>query len=138
MKLSISKGLAAVLVGGALILLSGLTLMAMLLYAGVKTTMTADDVSVISASLMDLYRRKPVPPEAEVEEQIRALIQASVIGGSLNRDQKPVDRFGTAFRVRHTVDGPLHRVTAASAGPDGRFDTADDISRSATWESPQK
>jgi hypothetical protein len=36
------------------------------------------------------------------------------------------------------VDGALHALTATSAGPDGRFDTDDDVSRAVTWESTKK
>jgi hypothetical protein len=135
MKLSINRGLAAFLISGTLAILTVLAGLAWIFFHNVEQTLAADDLNVISVSLMDLYKKNPVPPEAEVDAQIRLLILGGAIGGRVNLDGKPADRYGTPFRIRHTVDGTLHALTATSAGPDGRFDTDDDVSRAVTWES---
>ncbi len=73
-------------------------------------------------------------------DSIRELVNASVINAALDAQKRPIDVYGTPFRLRHKVEGTLHRVTATSAGADRQFDTPDDISRGATWETltPEK
>src|SRR5882672_4753291 len=102
MKLSINRGPAAFLIAGTLALLLLLSGLAWLFFHTMEETLCADDVNVISVGLMDLYKKNPVPPEAEVDAQIRLFILAGVIGGRVNLDGKPADRYGTPFRIRHT------------------------------------
>src|SRR3954469_12779059 len=104
MKLSIRKGLASFLIAGTLSILLLLAGLAWIFFRHVERTLGADDVNVISVSLMALYKKNPVPPEVEVDERIRRLILAGLIGGRVNADGKPADRYGTPFRLRHAVD----------------------------------
>ena len=59
-----------------------------------------------------------------------------MIAGKIRPDQKPLDPYGTPFRVIYGRVGSTRRVTVISAGPDRMFDTADDITRDTTWEEP--
>jgi hypothetical protein len=140
MTLSLSRGLLAFIAAGMLLLLGFLAAVVWLFFRDAQPLLSGDDVNMISVQLMELYRKKPVPTDAEIDERIRRLIEEGRIGGSVGRDGKPLDRYGTPYRVRHTVDGAVHASTATCAGPDRTFDTPDDISRSATWEAspPEK
>lgn len=135
MKLSASKGLLAMVVGGLLLIVGLFAIVNWILFHDLKAQLTAGDMQLISGQVAELLQKNPAPPDAEINDKICVLIEASVIGGSVGPDRKPLDRFGTPFRVRHTVDGRLHTVTAMSAGVDRQFDTADDIHGAATWES---
>jgi hypothetical protein len=132
MKLRITKGLAASVALGIALLLGGLAFVGWRVRRDLDRISTIDDVTVISGQLVPLYQGNTSPTEAEIDAEIAGLIKGSVIGS--RRDQRPLDAYGTPFRLRHTVQGKLHRLTATSAGPDRRFDTPDDISREATWE----
>ena len=101
---------------------------------------TADVLLVISMELARTYREAGTLTEAQTDDRIRGLVKSGMVTVAYNAQQRPIDDYGTPFRLRHTVEGRLHRVTATSAGPDRRFDTPDDISRDATWETltPEK
>jgi len=95
-----------------------------------------DSVEMISRTVAELYKKDPPPTPAAIDEALREMIRAERLTAELGRDQRPVDIYGTPFRVRHEADGRRHKVTATSAGPDRQFDTPDDIRRETTWETP--
>jgi len=134
MKLRITKGLVAISLVSFIVLLSGLAFVVQLVIGESRAYFTADAVLVISMGAAELHQRSATPTPEEVEDSILVLVNAGVIHGGLDAQKRPVDVYGTPFRVRHTVEGRLHRVTATSAGPDRQFDTPDDICRDATWE----
>jgi len=134
MKLPIPKRLAPLLLLGVWLLLAALVLAVRVLTQDLKASRTRDDVLVISSQVARLFQENPVPSQAEIDAQLRTLIQAGTLRARLTPEGIPVDAYGTPFRVRHTVQGTLHRATATSAGPDRKFDTEDDLTRDATWE----
>jgi hypothetical protein len=95
-----------------------------------------DLVQVISGTVAEIYKKDPLSTPAAIDEALREMISAGRLTAELDRDQRPVDIYGTPFRVRHEEVGRRHKVTATSAGPDRQFDTPDDIRREATWETP--
>jgi hypothetical protein len=134
MILRIPRTFAALILTVLALLLGGLALSVRVLYRDLQASRTVDDVLVISGQVARLYQKTPPPSPAEIDAHIRMLIQTGVIRARVTSEGVPVDAYGTPFRVRHTLQGTLHRATATSAGPDRLFDTADDISRDATWE----
>jgi hypothetical protein len=138
MKLTATKRVVGVIVLSIALVLGGLAFVASKVLKDLDRISTIDDVTVISGQVAQLYQAGKPPTQAETDALIVRLTKASVIGSK--QDQRPTDAYGTPFRLRHTVEGALHRLTATSAGPDRRFDTPDDISREATWETlaPEK
>ena len=134
MKLSLPPTFLLLCGGAVLIVVTFMIVALWLWFSDKRPLLVAGDANMVSIQMMELYKKKPVPAQAEIDEQIRDLIRASVIGGSLDSGGQPLDRYGTPYRVRHTVDGAVHTSTATSAGPDRVFDTPDDLSRSATWD----
>lgn len=137
MKLPITKNLVTLTLFSIVVVLGGLVCMVWLLLQDKRTFFTWDAVLVISMRVAELHQNGPAPSPMQIDDSIRELVNASVINAGLDAQKRPVDVYGTPFRVRHTVEGTLHRVTATSAGPDRQFDTPDDISRDVTWETLQ-
>ena len=140
MKQPLANGLLAIIIAVLAFVVVGLALLVGALLQDTRSSRAADAVLVISAQVAQLYQAGPAPTQAQIDDGIRELVRASVINAGLDTQQRPIDPYGTPFRVRHTTAGALHRVTATSAGPDRQFDTPDDISREATWETlpPEK
>jgi hypothetical protein len=138
--LPITYNLVALTVFSLVVVVGGLLGVTLLIFQDRRAFFTSDAVLVISMRVAELHQNGPFPTPAQVDDGIRELIQASVIHGGVDAQKRPVDVYGTPYRVRHTAEGALHRVTATSAGPDRQFDTPDDISREATWETltPEK
>jgi hypothetical protein len=140
MTLPIPKGYAVIILVALLLVFGGIALFFKVSHEDHRGWDAKDSVHVISMEVAQLLQRSPPPTQAEIDESIRRLITGSVINAELDSQNRPSDSYGTPFRVRHTVEGALHRVTATSAGPDRQFDTPEDISRDATWEplAPEK
>ena len=129
MKLTVPKRVFGIIALSIVLLLAGLAFVGWRVLRDLHRITTIDDVTVISGQMAQHYQAGKAPTQAEIDAHITGLIK------------RPVDVYGTPFRLHHTVQGALHRLTATSAGPDRQFDTPDDVSREATWEtlaSPQK
>lgn len=136
MNLPITRALVTISLASFVFVIGGLASLLYVLFQDRRESYAIDSVLVISMMVAELHQKGAAPTQAQIEDNIRVLVNASVINAGLDRLQRPVDVYGTPFRVRHTIEGALHRATATSAGPDRRFDTPDDISREATWETP--
>ena len=88
----------------------------------------------IPGSVSELYLKNSTPTPDEIDQTIRNLKIASITAVFLDANGKPVDKFGTPFRVRREGKGTPQTVTATSAGPDRRLDTPDDITNSTVAE----
>ena len=132
--LPITTNLIALTLFSLIVVVCALASVLYLLLLDHRETKTMDAVLMISMRVSELQQQDPAPTQAQIDDGIRELVTASVINAGLDAQKRPIDSYGTPFRIRHTVEGALHRVTATSAGPDRRFDTPDDISREATWE----
>jgi hypothetical protein len=117
-----------------LVVIGGLVLFFQVYYGDRRAGDAKDSVLVISSRVAELHAQGTAPTQTEIDESIRQLVTGSVINAGLDAQQRPIDPYGTPFRIRHRAEGTLHRVTATSAGPDRQFDTADDISRESTWK----
>ena len=121
--------------------IGGLTTLIGLCVIGVRRAMddamrlaAEDAVMMVSGEVAMLYRRESAPTPVAIDAAICQLHNAGVTGVALATAGKPVDLYGTPFRVSHAVAGMRHIVTATSAGPDRVFGTSDDITRVAGWE----
>ncbi len=132
--LPITYNLVALTLFSLVVVLAGFSFVVYALLQDHRESHARGAVLMISMRVEELHQKDPAPTQAQIDENIRELVTASVINAGLDAQQRPIDSYGTPFRLRHTVDGALHRVTATSAGPDRHFDTPDDISRDATWE----
>ena len=101
-----------------------------------RTRVDLDAVQCISMSINNLYLKNPTPTAEDIESEIRVLHDASITHVVLDPKGKPVDLYGTPFRVHRDVQGKTQKVVATSAGPDRRFDTPDDLSYTTTEEIP--
>ncbi|HUR39025.1 MAG TPA: hypothetical protein VM222_06005 [Planctomycetota bacterium] len=140
MKQPIANALIAISLVSLVFVVGGFVAIVLVFFQDNRISFTMDAVHVISMSVGELYRKGPAPSQEQIDDRIRDLVNASVINAGLDAQQRPVDPYGTPFRVRHALEGRLHRVTATSAGPDRQFDTPDDIRRDAAWETqtPEK
>lgn len=91
-----------------------------------------DACHMIAYEVGDLYRSKASPTADEVDEVVLRLHNASVINLRVSPEGKPLDPYGTPFRIRFAREGVVTTTRVTSAGPDGHFDTADDIFHSDT------
>ena len=87
---------------------------------------TQDAVQVISYEINWLYFNDPPVTQEKITATIHNLIDASVINGNIKED-KPMDVYGSPFRVDIMTEDNLITVTTISAGPDKQFNTKDDI-----------
>ena len=99
-----------------------------------RATKTRDAVQVIANAVSALISRNRAATQQDIDVELRALHDGSITAVELDAAGKPVDLYGTPFRVRRDIAGPTLTVTAASAGPDRTFDTADDIVHTTTWD----
>jgi hypothetical protein len=99
-------------------------------------TFTYDAVLCISGWVSGLYLDNPEPSAKQVEDCIIALNTASITHVMLDGNGKPLDLYGTPFRIRREARGNRQTVIATSAGPDRRFDTEDDLRAETTTELP--
>jgi hypothetical protein len=91
-----------------------------------------DACRMIAYEVGDLYRSKASPTADEVDDVILRLHNASVINLRVSPEGKPLDPYGTPFRIRFAREGIVTTTRVKSAGPDGHFDTPDDIAYSDT------
>jgi len=134
--MTVSRRLVLLGVGGAIVLIAGLGFLVLRLYAYSLAVQTNDAVCVISGAVAELHQKGRPPKPEDVEDAIRSLIRASVILGKIGPDQKPLDPYGTPYRVNYGRDGSTRKVTVTSAGPDRAFGTADDLAHDTAWEQP--
>jgi hypothetical protein len=86
-----------------------------------------DSVMVASGMISELYKSNPAPTQKEIDDVLVAIHDGSISHVMLDKDRKPMDLWGTPFRIRHEVKDRERTVLVSSAGPDRRFDTGDDI-----------
>jgi hypothetical protein len=134
--MTVSRRLVLLVVAGTIVLIAGLALLVVRLFEYSRAVQTNDAVCVISGALAELYQKKRTPKPEDVDDAIRSLIRTSVIDGKIGPDQKPLDPYGTPYRVNAGSEGSTRKVTVTSAGPDRIFDTADDIAHDTAWEQP--
>jgi hypothetical protein len=89
--------------------------------------MAQDACHMIAYEVGDLYRRVGSPSQDDVDGVILGLHRNSVINLRVSAEGKPLDPFGTPFRIRFTREGSKSTTQVTSAGSDGRFDTPDDL-----------
>ena len=87
---------------------------------------------MIAYEVGDLYRSKSSPSPEEVDDVILRLHKASVINLRVSPEGNPLDPYGNPFRIRFRREGVVTMTHVTSAGPDGHFDTPDDIAYSDT------
>ncbi len=122
--------------GGAIVLIAGLAFLVVRLYAYSLAVQTNDAVCVISGAVAELHQKGRPPRPEDVEDAVRSLIRAGVILGKIGPDQRPLDPYGTPYRVSTGREGSTRKVTVTSAGPDRVFGTADDLAHETAWEQP--
>jgi hypothetical protein len=93
-----------------------------------------DAVLVIPREVERLFEEDPAATPDDVDRAILRLARASVIHAAGGADGGPVDPWGTPFRIGREIAGAERITTAASAGPDRRFGTEDDLAE--TLKSP--
>jgi len=104
------------------ILIPIVALLVLFLRRQAEKTFTYDAARAASGRISDLYKANPAPTQKEIDD-----VLGSVSRVMLDKDRKPVDLWGTPFRIRHEVKDRERTVLVSSAGPDRRFDTGDDI-----------
>lgn len=134
--MTVSRRIVLLALGGGLVLIAGLAFLVVRLFGVTQSFQTNDAVCVISGSVAELYQKGRPPKPEDVEEAIRTLIRGSVIAGKIGADQKPLDPYGTPYRLTYAREGSTRKVTVTSAGPDRTFGTADDIAHDTAWEEP--
>ena len=82
--------------------------------------------------ISNLYCDKPALNQEQIDAALVFLHDGSITHVLLTHDRKPVDLWGISFRIQRKVAGPQQSVTAASAGPDRKFETKDDIAYTTT------
>ena len=92
-----------------------------------RTFFAEDAVRVIAYEVSRLYRENQKVSQAQIDDEIKFLHTASVINLRLDPAGKAVDPFGTPFKVQHELRDSESVTIVASAGPDCRFETKDDI-----------
>lgn len=97
---------------------------------------THDAVLCASMRVSRLYLENPTPSEKDIEDCLVELKTASITHVRMDRNGKPVDLYGTPFRLRRELREGEQTVSATSAGPDRRFDTEDDVRAVTTTEFP--
>jgi hypothetical protein len=130
----ILKNLTVLIITGLTLLVGFFAALVVAFFQDMRQGATADAVRMISYSAASLYQVNPQATAADLEEEIRTLHTASITAVMLDAQRKPVDAYGTPFRVRHLASGKSHTAIATSAGPDRRFDTEDDITHEQAWE----
>jgi len=98
--------------------------------------LTQDAVATISAEILALCHEIPNPTPAEIDARIDLMRPTCQRMMGVDARGKTVDLYGTPFQVTHTVSGTAHVVTAASAGPDQRFNTPDDVTSTRSFDLP--
>lgn len=93
----------------------------------VRVSFTRDAVHVIAINVGSLLERNRAATQEEIQRVIGDLHHASVINLRLDENGQAVDPFGTAFRVEYESNSSGATIGVTSAGPDGTFDTVDDI-----------
>lgn len=82
--------------------------------------------------ISELHRSNPKPSPTEIEAVLVNLSQGSITHVMLDKDRKPVDLWGTPFRIFRDVKGERQTVVTTSAGPDRQLETEDDVRYSMT------
>lgn len=122
-------------VGAVLLILGALAAVGFrAMQANTRKVETQNCVLAISGTAVQRFQPARPPSLADVDQVIRSLMHAGVIRSALDADGKPVDPYGTGYRVAVQTPGRRLIVTVTSAGPDGRFDTPDDVSNAAETE----
>jgi hypothetical protein len=130
-----NRRITVFLVAGILILtVAGLVFIGYPAFQGLRRrhwsrSATSEDALVLSMTLRKFFRENPQAKPEAIEAFM--LQSASAAGCDLRVDPagRPVDWFGTPFRVERERIGMEWVVTVTSAGPDRVFGTPDDIQR---------
>src|SRR3982751_437922 len=108
MTLPIPKGFVVIILVAFLYVIACLAALLKVLYEDRRGWDTKDSVLVISSRVAELHAQSIAPTQAQIDESIRQLITGSVIHAGLDAQNRPVDSYGTPFRLRHTMEGALH------------------------------